>query len=81
MNNEEFLSTKFGLWIDTRSSIDSTLRGNSRAIDKDMVLQIEKASEAGGGDLMCYVFSLEDAMAHITVTDTSGILTIEKQGV
>ena len=30
------------------------------------------------GDLMCYVFSLEDAVTHISVTDPSGILTIEK---
>ena len=75
VNNEEFLLTKFGLWIDTRSSIDNT---NGRVVDKGMVLQIEKASEASGGDLMCYVFSLEDAVAHICVTDASGILTIEK---
>ena len=78
MNNEEFLSTNFGLWIDTCSSIDKTLHGNSRAVDKSMGLQIEKASQASGGDLICYVFSLEDAVAHISVTDPSGILTIEK---
>ena len=51
VNNEEFLSTKFGLWIDTRSSIDNTLRGNGRAVDKGMVLQIEKAAGASVGDL------------------------------
>ena len=43
-----------------------------------MVLQIEKASEASGGGLMCYVFSLEDAVTHISATDPDGILTIEK---
>ena len=43
-----------------------------------MVLQIEKAYETSGGDLMCYDFSLEDAVAHISVTDPDGILTIEK---
>ena len=42
------------------------------------ILQIEKPSETGGGDLMCYVFSLEDAVAHISVTNPDGILTIEK---
>ena len=78
VNNEEFLSTKFGLWIDTRSSIDNTLHGNGRAVDKGMVIQIEKASKVSGGDLMCYVFSLEDAAAHVSVTNPSGILTIEK---
>ena len=78
VNNEEFLSTKFGLWIDTRLSIDNTLHGNGRAVDKGMVIQIEKASKVSGGDLMCYVFSLEDAAAHVSVTNPSGILTIEK---
>ena len=42
-----------------------------------MLLQIEKATEASG-DLMCYVFSLEDAVAHLSVTDPSGILMIKK---
>ena len=35
---EEFLSTKFGLWRDTRSGIDNTLHGNGRAVVKGMVL-------------------------------------------
>ena len=70
VNHEEFLSTKFGLWIDTRSSIENTLHGNGRVI--------KKASEAGGGDLMCYVLSLEEGVVHISVTNTDGILTIEK---
>ena len=42
------------------------------------MLQIEKAPETSGGDLMCYIFCLEDAVAHLSVTDPSGILTIEK---
>ena len=40
-------------------------------------IQIEKAREASG-DLTCYVFFPEDAVAHLSVTDPSGILTIEK---
>ena len=78
VNHEEFLSTKFGLWIGTRSSIESTLHGNDSVIEQGIILQIEKASEAGGGDHMCYVFNLEDAVAHINVTDPDGILTTEK---
>ena len=78
VNNEEFLSTKFGLWIDTRSNIDNTLHGNGRVVVKGMIHQIKKASEASGGDLMCYVFSLEDPVAHLSVNDPNGILTIEK---
>ena len=73
-----FFDTKFALWIDTRSSIDNTLDGSGRAVEKSgILLQIEKAPETSG-DLMCYVFILEDAVAHLSVTDPSGILTIEK---
>ena len=42
-----------------------------------ILLQIERAPETSG-DLTCYVFSLEDAVAHMSVADPSGILTIEK---
>ena len=74
---KEFLTTKFALWIDTRSSIDNTLHGNNRAVDKGIMLQIEKTSEASRGDLTCHVFSFGDAVAHQSVTDPKKILTIE----
>ena len=76
---EEFLTTKFGLWIDTRSSTDNTLHGSDRAEEKsDILLQIEKVPESNDGYLVCHVFSLKDAVAHLAVSDPSGILTIEK---
>ena len=76
---EEFLTTKFGLWIDTRSSTVNTLHDSSRAVEKSSILlQIEKVPETSNGDLTCYVFSLEDAVAHLSVNDPTGILTIEK---
>ena len=76
---EEFLTTKFGLWIDTRSSTNNTLDSSGRTVEKsDILLQIEKAAETSNSDLICYVFSLEDAVAHLSVTDLSDILTIEK---
>ena len=76
---KEFLTTNFGLWIDTRSSTDNTLHGSGRVVEKSgILLQIEKISETGNGDLTCYVFSFEDAVAHVSVTYPSGILTIEK---
>ena len=76
---EDFLTTKFALWIDTRSSIDITLHGSGRTVEKSSILrQIEKASEASGDDLMCYVFSLKDAVAHLSDTNPSGILIIKK---
>ena len=75
---EEFLATKFVLQIDTCSDTDNTFHDNSRVVKHAMSLQIEKAPEASGGDLMCYVFILEDAVAQLSVTNPSSILTIEK---
>ena len=43
---EEFSTTKFVLWIDSRSSIDNKLYGSGRAVEKSgILLQIEKAPE------------------------------------
>ena len=65
--------------MDTRSSIDNTIHGSSRTVEKSGILpQIEKVPEASNGDLTCYVFSPEDAVAHLSVIDPSSILTIEK---
>ena len=75
---EEFLTTKSGLWIDTRLSTDNTFHGSGRAVEKNgILLQIEKAADTTGGDLTCHVFSLEDAVAHLSFTNPNGILTIE----
>ena len=74
---EDFLTAELALWTDTRSSIDNTLHSSGRAEQSGILLQIEKAPEASG-DLMCYVFSLGDAVAHLSVTNPCGILTVEK---
>ena len=76
---KELLTTKFGLWGDTHWSTDNTLHGSSRAVEKSgILLQIEKVAESNDGDLTCRVFSLENAVSHLAVSDPSGILTIEK---
>ena len=76
---EEFLTTKFYLWIDTRSNTNNTLHSSGRAVKtSSILLQIEKAPETSDGGLTCYVFSLEDAVAHLSVTDPNGISTIEE---
>ena len=76
---DEFLTTKFGLWVDTCLSTDNTLHGSGRTVEKSgILLQIEKVLETSNGDLTCYVFSLEDAVAHLSVTNHGKILTIEK---
>ena len=78
MTWEESLAKKFALWIYTRSSTDNTLYGSDRVVNQGIKIQIEKASEASGGNLMCSVFSLEDELAHLSVINPSDILTIEK---
>ena len=76
---EGFLTIKFALWIDTRSSTNNILHDSGRAVEKSgILLQIEKAPEVSGGDLTCHVFSLEDTAARLNVTNPSVILTIEK---
>ena len=78
MTWEEILTTKFGLWIDTCSNIGNTLQGSGRTVEKiAILLQIEKVPENNNGDLTSYVFSFENAVAHLNVTDPSSILTIE----
>ena len=78
MTWEEFLTKKFGLWIDTRSSTDNTLHGSKTVEKSGILLQTEKVPETSNGDLTCYMFSVENAVEHFSVTDPSGILTIEK---
>ena len=79
MTWEGILTTKFALWIDTHSGTNNILDGSGRAVEKcGILLQIVKVPEASGGDLTCPVFSLEDATAHLNVTNLSGILTTEK---
>ena len=79
MTWEEYLTTKFWLRIDARSSTDNNPHGSSRVVEKsDILLQIVKAREGSGEDLTCYVFSLEDVVAHLAATNSCGILIIEK---
>ena len=77
MTWEHFLTTKFVLWIDTVLTTRFTA-----AVDKSGILiQIEKTPEASNGDLTYYVFSLEDAVAYLSVVTNTiriEILTIEK---
>ena len=38
MTWEDFLTTKLAFWIDARSSIDNTLHGSGRAVEKSGIL-------------------------------------------
>ena len=75
---EDFLTTKFayGL-IHVRTLIKHFMAAAEQCKKSGRLLQIKKAPEASG-DLMCYVFSLEDSVTHLSATNPSGILTIEK---
>ena len=42
------------------------------------MLQIKKASETTDDKLVSYIFSLQHVVDHLSITDPSGILTIEK---
>ena len=47
VTRENFLTTKFALWIDTRSRIDNTLHDSGRATEKSgILLQIQKPPES-----------------------------------
>ena len=65
---EEFSTTKFALWMDSRSSIDKKLHGSGRAVEK---VAFSFRSKKHSGDLMCYVFSLEDAVAHLASMESN----------
>ena len=70
----KFLTTKFCLWIDMRSSTDNSLHGSGKSIDKSgVLLQIDKVGEASG-DLTCHVFAIADAVLHI---DDNRFVTLE----
>ena len=58
-------------------SIVNILHGSGRAVDKGIMLQIENAPEANGGDLTCHVFSFGDAVAGLNVIDPKNNFTIE----
>ena len=49
---EEFLTTKFGLWVGTRLITNNIFQGSGRVLEKSgVLLQIEKVPEASNGDL------------------------------
>ena len=63
-----YCTTKFGFWVDFRSSTSNILHGSGRPTNKIMLI-IDKVSEAAAGDLMCYVFTVEDSVLRIYLED------------
>ena len=60
----EYYTAKFGFRFDCRSSESrNILHGSGRYVNKIMLLKkIEKIGEARGGDVTCYIFTVEDAI-------------------
>ena len=61
----EYLTTKYALWIDVRSSRDSKLHGSGRLVNSGVKLQIDKVAESSG-NLTCYIFAVQDVYAHLS---------------
>ena len=75
---EEIVTTKFWLWIDTRLSTYNIFHRRGMAAEKSGIsIEVEKTAESSDGDLTYHVFSLEDTVALLAVTNHSGILTTE----
>ena len=63
MKLEDYITTKYGLWFDLRTTDDDSLHGSGRKIEgssQSIQLQIEKTAEAVG-NLDAYVYYIHDA--------------------
>ena len=58
---------------------NNTLNGSVTAVEKSgILLQTGEVAEASDGHLTRLVFILEDPIAHLEISNPSGILIIEK---
>ena len=62
----DYLTSKYALWLDLRSSDDDIIHGNGRRVDSgDTVkIKIEKKKEAAG-ELNVYIYAIIDAQINI----------------
>lgn len=63
----EYLTTKYGLWLDMRSNDDDSLHGSGRRIEnasEGVTLQITKKAETAG-TLNMYLYVIMDAQLNI----------------
>ena len=61
----EYLTTKYALWIDTRSSVDNKLHGSGRLVNSGVKLQINKVVESSE-NLTRFIFADQDAYAQLS---------------
>ena len=67
VNLGEFLTSKYSLWLDLRTSHDDSLHGSGRRIEnasEGITIQITKKAEATGA-LNIYLFVVMDAQLNI----------------
>ena len=63
----DYLTTKYGLWLDMRTTDDDTLHGSGRRIEgtsQSIQIEIEKEAETAGA-LHAYVYYIQDAQVNI----------------
>jgi hypothetical protein len=59
----DYLTSKFALWLDMRTTSDDTLHGTGRKLEgasQSIHVQIEKKAETAG-NLFAYVYYIQDA--------------------
>jgi hypothetical protein len=56
----KFVTTKYGLFLDMRSTVDNTLHGSGKKIEGPIRIEIEKKAETAG-NLDAYVYYIQDA--------------------
>ena len=62
----EYLTTKYALWIDTRSCrVDNKLHGSRETENSGIKLQIDKVAEASE-DLTWYIIPVQDVYTHLS---------------
>ena len=67
MELADYLTEKYGLWLDMRSTDDPELHGSGRKLEgdhKSIHIEIEKEAETAG-ELTAYVYSIQDAQLNI----------------
>ena len=63
----EFLTSKFALWLDLRTTDDDRLHGSGRRIEnarEEVIIQLTKKAEAAGA-LNIYLYILMDAQLNL----------------
>ena len=63
----DFLTTKYALWLDMRSTDDNSLHGSGRRVEngsEGITIQLEREAEAEGS-LICYLYVIMDAQLNI----------------